>query len=217
MMAELEYSGTTKPMERARRDASVEDALARINAPFAPVEIVELSPFMRVVAEDYFRPCGPSLTECYRRGLRIAAKHEFATVSLSTARRVIRSMVCALGADQYRKPDRTSNDRWLALAKFFGEAAAARINALYPSVEDGRVLSDGAATQAVSHLSQAAQQNVHLRGVVGNGHDGGQYPRFNQEGQLCVGWFDFIHGDSFQNVARHNATAGTASCEGGAE
>lgn len=66
--------------------------------------MAELSPFMRVVAEDYFRPCGPSLTECYRRGLQIAAKHEFETISLSTARRVIRSMACAPEADQYRKP-----------------------------------------------------------------------------------------------------------------
>lgn len=150
MMAELEYSGITKPQERARRDAKVlavakalgEDAAAHINAQFARVEIAELSPFMRAVAEDYFRPCGPPLTECYRRGLRIAAKHEFATVSLSTARRVIRSMVSALGADQYRKPgtkglqlsgpsswvlDHTPNAKQLAIAKALGEEAAERI------------------------------------------------------------------------------------------
>ena len=81
-----------------------DEAAARINALFAPVEIVELSPFMRMVAEDYFRPCRPSLTECYRRCLRVAAMHEFETVSLSTARRVIRSMASAPDADQYRKP-----------------------------------------------------------------------------------------------------------------
>ncbi|KAF0174085.1 MAG: hypothetical protein FD162_1320 [Rhodobacteraceae bacterium] len=84
---------------------------------------------------------------------------------------------------------------------------------------DGR-----AAIQAVGVCEPLHSIKEHLGAelITGQHDDGAGNPRLHQGvvgdigGAVGVSRVDFTHGDSFQNDGVSNATAGTASCEGGA-
>lgn len=65
--------------------------------------MAELSYFMRIVAQDYFRPGRPLLTDCYRRSIQIAAMYKFDTNSLAETRSIIRSLAADPTFQEYRK------------------------------------------------------------------------------------------------------------------
>lgn len=72
-------------------------------------------------------------------------------------------------------------------SKRLGDVAAARIKALYPRIEGDGEIHGRTVPKAVSHLPQAAEQEVHRGSVVAQGNDGCHNPRLDQEGKFCVG------------------------------
>lgn len=63
----------------------------------------DLSPFMHTVVQDYFRAECPSLSECYRRAVRVARSHGWFVVSKSEVGRTIKEMARDTEFRAYRK------------------------------------------------------------------------------------------------------------------
>lgn len=106
---------------------------------------------------------------------------------------------------------RAAERRLAKIVQCLGQAAAARIKALYPIVESDGQVGCGPLSEGLGQLSEIGQKDVHRKGVMTQGNACCHDPRLNQKAQLCLDGIWGRHADSFPFSSPVQGTAGWVS------